>query len=134
MEPFADAAALEAGWRALDVSERERANVLLSRASTAIRAAMRSARVEIDPADELQAASLADVACSMARRHMALSDSMVGVTQRTQMAGSFQSSVTASASMADGVMQLTRAEREQLGIFSLRPARAGTAQMGGGDG
>lgn len=131
MEPFATVGDLAAGWRELGEAEKARAQVLRARASTAIRAAMRSARVEIDPADELQAASLADVACSMARRHMALGDSMVGVTQRTQTADGFQASVTTSAAVADGVMQLTQAEREQLGIFSRRPARAAMAQMGG---
>lgn len=134
MAPFAEVPELEAGWRELDAAERGRAAALLARASTAIRAAMRNARVEIDPGDEIQAASLADVACSMARRHMALGDSMVGVTQRTQTANGFQASVTTSAAVADGVMQLTQAEREQLGIFSRRPARAAMAQMGGPDG
>ena len=70
----------------------------------------------------------------MARRHMALGDSMVGVTQRTQTANGFQASVTTSAAVADGVMQLTQAEREQLSIFSRRPARAAMAQMGGSRG
>jgi len=65
---------------------------------------------------------------------MALGDSMVGVTQRTQTANGFQASVTTSAAVADGVMQLTQAEREQLGIFSRRPARAAMAQMGGSRG
>ena len=131
MEPFAEVSDLEAGWRDLGAVERGRAAVLLARASTAIRSAMRNALVQIDPDDELQSESLRDVACSMARRHMALGDSMVGVTQRTQTANGFQASVTTSAAVADGVMQLTQAEREQLGIFSRRPARAAMAQMGG---
>lgn len=65
---------------------------------------------------------------------MALGDSMVGVTQRTQTANGFQASVTTSAAVADGVMQLTQAEREQLGIFSRRPARAAMSRTGGADG
>ena len=74
MEAFASVKDLESRWRNMDPSEEARAKVLLVDAAAIIAAALEQACIEVNKADETQAANLVRVSCAMVQRAMAQGD------------------------------------------------------------
>lgn len=113
MDSFATVSDLEARWRDLDDSERDRAEVLLGDASAFISTQLLRAGIPIE-GDEIQAANLKTVCCAMVRRIMGVDEEFYGVTQFSKTAGSFTASGTAAN--PNGDMYLTGSEKTLLGI------------------
>lgn len=130
MDPFADADDLAARWRALAPDEASRATALLADASALVADALERAGVAVDPGDEVQAANLRSVCCSMVRRSMDVPEGMAGVSQCSQTAGPYSGSASFANPHAD--LYLTTSERRRLG---LRRMRAGSVRptIGGAD-
>ena len=76
MEPFATPDDLQDRWRTLDKAEETRATVLLGDASALVAGELVRAGVVVDPSDEVQAANLRSVCCSMVRRSMDVPDDL----------------------------------------------------------
>ena len=89
MEPFATTADLEARWRKLSNDEKGRASSLLDDGAALLMSMLKRAGVEVDPDDELQAANLRSINCSMVQRSMSAAGDMYGVTQQTMTEGPF---------------------------------------------
>lgn len=107
---FATVAQLESRWRDLTTDEEAQAEVLLEDAS-----AMLAALVDVDEADEGQAALLCVVCCNMVHRVMAQSESdAYGVSQATMTAGPYTQNV--SYSNPSGDFFLTGFEKRLLGV------------------
>ncbi|MDR1266589.1 MAG: phage Gp19/Gp15/Gp42 family protein [Propionibacteriaceae bacterium] len=92
-QPFATADDLEAGWRPLGPAERDRATVLLGRASRDIRARVPDLDARI-ASGRLDPNLAADVACAMVQRAMAVPADQAGVTQQSETFNGFTQSQT----------------------------------------
>lgn len=130
MEPFATPDDLQDRWRTLDKAEETRATVLLGDASALVAGELVRAGVVVDPSDEVQAANLRSVCCSMVRRSMDVPDGMAGVSQCSQTAGPYSGSASFANPHAD--LYMTSSERRRLG---LKRMRAGSLRptIGGAD-
>lgn len=113
MEPFATVNDLEARWKVLDESEKNRAEVLLTDASAYLLSLLQQSKVEIID-DDPQKSNLVAVCCAMVKRIMAVNERLFGVSQFSQTAGSFTEMGTAAN--PNGDMYLTAAEKALLGI------------------
>lgn len=118
MDPFASAADVEARWRELAEEERGRADVLLADAAALLRSLLSRAGVEVDPEDEVQAANLEAVSCSMVQRAMGVGEESAGVSQYSQTAGPY--SWSATAANPNGDLYLTKTEQQRLGLKRMR--------------
>nr|WP_281421164.1 Gp19/Gp15/Gp42 family protein [Gordonibacter massiliensis (ex Traore et al. 2017)] len=98
--------------------EKGRASSLLDDGAALLMSMLKRAGVEVDPDDELQAANLRSINCSMVQRSMSAAGDMYGVTQQTMTAGPFSGSATYAN--ATGDMYVTKAERMRLGIGRMR--------------
>lgn len=127
MQPLATVQDLERRWRELTDAERARAEVELADASAFVLSRMRQSGVSIDPTDELQAANIVSVTCSMAKRSLApqfenTSSSTVNpsapITAYKQTADVFSEEFSFANPMGD--RYLTGQEEKLLGIGSMR--------------
>lgn len=121
MEPFATINDLEKRWKALDESEKERAEVLIDDASAFLLSVLQQSGIEVTGEDP-QGQNLKTVCCAMVRRMIGVDEKLYGVTQFTQTAGSF--SEMATAANPNGDMYLTSAEKNLLGITGRRQKAA----------
>lgn len=112
-EPFAAVADLEAGWRTLSEAEKERAEVLLARASRKIRAARPGIDAAIT-AGAVDADLVGDVVCAMVKRAMSGPLDLDGVETRSETAGPFGTSYTFANPAGD--LYLTKSEKADLRI------------------
>lgn len=113
MESFATVNELEMRYRLLDESEKERATTLLSDASAILRAEFKRAGERIDEEDEIQAANLVRVCCSMVKRVLS-SGPLDDVSSVNRMAGSYSEQRTFANPTGD--MYITKNERRALGL------------------
>lgn len=111
-QAFATVEDVEARWRVLSPSEKERAEVLLSDASAIIRARFTLARKDISKADPEM---LKIVCCDIVIRAMDKPSSMDGVTSMTQTAGVY--SQTYSYAQYTSGIKLLRDELVKLGLY-----------------
>ena len=113
MEAFASIEDLEARWRELSPSEEQRATTLLDDATAILMAEFKIADVAIDDEDELQAANLKVVCCSMVKRALGTMNS-ADYSQASMTVGSFSKSYTMANPSGD--MYLSSQERRILGL------------------
>lgn len=119
MDAFATVDDLAARWRhVMDSSERGQAATLLGDAAAIIAAALGRSGVAIDPEDEVQAANLVRVSCSMVQRAMAQGDG--------EQEHAWGGNLVANPS---GDLYLSKQDRASLGIGR---ARIGALSMAGG--
>lgn len=118
MKSFASAEDLEVRWRTMTPSEKRKADVLLSDAAAIIASALEQAGIEIDSEDDMQAANLVRVSCSMVQRAMAQGDG----EQQHAWGGELVMNPS-------GDLYLSKSDKKSLGIGR---ARIGFASMCGG--
>lgn len=106
---FATVSDLEARWRTLSDSEKDKAEVLLEDASAYL-----SALVCVDPASESQQAILRTVTCSMVIRSMSSEQDAFGLSSTSMTAGPYTQSFHFANPSGD--FYLTAFERKLLGI------------------
>lgn len=70
MDTFATVADVESGWRNMSASERERAEVLLVRATAYLTKLLRDKGVGVDTADEVQMTCLLQVTCRLVQANI----------------------------------------------------------------
>ena len=121
---YATVEELEARWRPLSETERERAAVLLEDAAAILDAEMGRCHVTA----EGRADGLRYVSCQMVRRTMASGTDAGDYASVSRTAGSFSEQV--SLANPSGDMYLTSNERRLLGV-SLRRGRAAYASLCG---
>lgn len=129
MEAFASVEDYEKFIGGVNEADREKIEVRLVAASAFIRSQMSASGVEIDPTNEVQAACLKNINISVVFRSMNVDESLVGLSQWSQTAGSFTGSGTNAN--PNGDFFLTAQEKKTLGIaasgspqkmFSIRAA------------
>lgn len=109
MEAFATVKDLESRWRVMDSREKAQAAVLLQDAAAIIMAALKQARIKVDPQDQVQAANLVRVSCAMVQRAMAQGDG----EQEHAWGGNLVMNPS-------GDLYLAKADRRSLGIGGAR--------------
>lgn len=122
-EPFATPGDVMLGWRDLTDDESARVAPLLAKASRQIRSELPSVDARII-AGKLDPALVADVACDMVRRVLAVPAAQQPASQVQQSAGPFSFGATLANPAGD--MYLTKAERKKLGLSA---QRAGSVDM-----
>lgn len=112
MEAFATVSDLEKRWRALDEDEKGCAEALLADASAFLRSEFARCGKKVEDGDELLAANLRRVTCSIASR--CFPSDADGITQMTVTTGPFSRNRTFANPSRD--MYLTKQERMTLGL------------------
>ena len=109
MDAFATVNDLESRWRAMDPSEKKRAEVLLQDAAAIISSALNQSGVKIDGYDKTQNANLVRVNCAMVQRAMAQGD------------GEHENAWGGNLVMnPSGDLYLSKADKKSLGIGRMR--------------
>lgn len=114
---YATVADLEARWRPLDDSEKERAETLLGAASRQVRALCKGLDARIEAGD-LDGELVTDVVCSIVKRAMLAPIDQNPISQVQQTAGPFSQSGTFVNPAGD--LYLTKVERKLLGCGGQR--------------
>lgn len=127
MDAFASVDDLVARFRELDSDEQMHAEAKLEDATSMLAAEFARVGVVIDPENELQAANLKAVCCSMVRRAMA--NNNVDLTQSSMTAGPYTEMFTYAN--PSGNMYISSEERLLLGIPKRR-VRIGSVMYGCG--
>ena len=109
MDAFATVKDLESRWRAMDQTEKKRADILLQDATAIIASALKQSDIAVDDKDETQAANLVRVSCAMVQRAMAQGDG--------EQEHAWGGNIVLNPS---GDLYLSKADKKSLGIGSQR--------------
>lgn len=132
MDSFATFDDVQARYPAVSADDEMRVTTLLSDATAMIAGEFARVGMEIDKTDELLAANLRAVCCSVVVRAMPANsaDGYQPYTQRQETVGPFMTSVTLAN--PNGELYLTRGERRKLGLSGgIRQFFVGAEILGG---